>query len=365
MQILELVRDAIRTRHYSLRTEDAYLYWVKRFIFFHGARNPQLFNENHINSFLTYLAVTEKVAPATQNQALNAIVFLFRHVLDKSFPDDFEFTRAKQNKRLPVVLTHQEVQRLFQQLDGMHWLMAALLYGSGLRLMECVRLRVKDVDLDRCAILVRDGKGAKDRVVTLDEQLVPHLRVHLNRVRQLHLQDLAQGGGSVYLPHALERKYPEAGKRWEWQYLFPAIKPSIDPRTGIRRRHHQCEQLLQRAVRTAVVAAGIEKPATCHTLRHSFATHLLERGYDIRTVQEQLGHKDLKTTQIYTHILERGANAVKSPFSLVVGPRPLGQAQQASSQPGLAQPGQYLPGRSSLPGDKKIRETGAQYRLAG
>lgn len=353
MQILDQVRDEIRTRHYSLRTEEAYLYWVRRFIFFHGGRNPALFDAGHINAFLTYLAVTEKVAPATQNQALNGVLFFFRHVLNKSFPDDLEFTRAKQNKRLPVVLTHHEVQRLFQHLDGVYWLMAALLYGSGLRLMECMRLRVKDVDLERCAILVRDGKGAKDRVVTLDESLVPHLRVHLSRVRQLHVQDLAQGGGAVYIPHALERKYPNACREWPWQYLFPAPQPSIDPRSGIKRRHHHHEAALQKAVREAVVKAHIEKPATCHTLRHSFATHLLERGYDIRTVQEQLGHKDLKTTQIYTHILERGANAVKSPFSQTVGNKPLGYGQQ------------NRPPQAPWEKDPGVREPVLEYRLTG
>ena len=342
MQILDQVRDAIRTRHYSLRTEDAYLYWVKRFLFFHGGRNPALFDGSHVNAFLTYLAVTEQVAPSTQNQALNGILFFYRHILNKSFPDDMEFTRAKQHKRLPVVLTHNEVQRLFQQLEGQHWLMAALLYGSGLRLMECLRLRVKDVELERCAIVVRDGKGGKDRVVTLDEGLVPHLRLHLTRVRQQHVQDLAQGGGAVFLPHALERKFPNAHREWQWQYLFPAAQLSIDPRTGIKRRHHYHEASLQKAVREAVIKARIDKPATCHTLRHSFATHLLERGYDIRTVQEQLGHKDLKTTQIYTHILERGANAVKSPFSQTVGSKPLGHGR-----------------------DPGVREEGALYQLAG
>lgn len=321
MKILDQVRGAARVRHYSIRTEEAYCYWVRRFIFFHGARNPQQFNESHVNAFLSHLAVSEKVSPSTQNQALNALLFLFKQVLHKPFPDTIEFTRAKQNRRLPVVLTQEEVQRLFGQLEGRDWLMAGLLYGSGLRLMECVRLRVKDIDLNRCAIVVRDGKGAKDRVVTLDEQLRPHLRIHLAHVRNQHLRDLNRGGGLVYLPYALERKYPNACREWMWQYVFPAAAESIDPRSGIKRRHHLSEQLLQRAIKQAVQAADIHKPATCHTLRHSFATHLLERGYDIRTVQEQLGHKDLKTTQIYTHILERGANAVKSPFSSVVQPR--------------------------------------------
>ena len=206
MQILEQVRDAIRARHYSIRTEDAYLYWIRRFLFFHGARNPALFDARHINTFLTYLAEKERVSPSTHNQALHAVQFLFRHVLEKPLPDAVQFTRAKQHKRLPVVLTEDEVQRLFQQLDGVYWLMAALLYGSGLRLMECVQLRVKDIELERGAIIVRDSKGERDRVVTLDQSLVPHLRVHLSKVRQQHLQDLTQGGGGVFLPQALERK---------------------------------------------------------------------------------------------------------------------------------------------------------------
>lgn len=333
MRILNQVRDAIRVRHYSIRTEEAYCYWVRRFLIFHGGRNPQQFNDSHVNAFLSHLAITEKVSPSTQNQALNSLLFLFKHVLNQPFSEEIEFTRAKQNRRLPVVLTQEEVQRLFSQLDGRDWLMAALLYGSGLRLMECVRLRVKDIDLARCAIMVRDGKGAKDRVVTLDEQLVPHLRIHLAHVRNQHLQDLNRGGGQVYLPYALERKYPNANREWMWQYAFPAAMESIDPRSGIKRRHHISEQLLQRAVKLAVQAAEIHKPATCHTLRHSFATHLLERGYDIRTVQEQLGHKDLKTTQIYTHILERGANAVKSPFSSVVGRRTVAYRATPQRQP--------------------------------
>lgn len=329
MLILDQLAEALRTRHYSYRTEQAYRHWVKRFIFFHGSRNPHALNETHIQAYLTHLAVKERVAPSTQNQALNALVFLYKHVLHIKFPEDVEFTRAKNKQRLPVVLTHEEVQRLFNHLQGQYWLMAALLYGSGLRLMECLRLRVKDIELDRCALVVRSGKGNKDRIVTLDEHLVPHLRTHLAKVRTQHLADLNKGGGSVYLPYALEKKYPKANREWGWQYVFPAASASIDPRTGIKRRHHVGEKMLQKAVKEAVRAADINKPASCHTLRHSFATHLLEKGYDIRTVQEQLGHKDLKTTQIYTHILEKGANAVKSPFSSIVTPRPLGYSQHS------------------------------------
>lgn len=345
MLILDQLADTLRTRHYSYRTEQAYRYWVKRFIFYHGSRDPRGLNETHLQAYLTHLAVKEKVSPSTQNQALNALVFLYKHVLQQPFPEDVEFSRAKQKQKLPVVLTQQEVQRMFHHLEGEYWLMAALLYGSGLRLMECVRLRVKDLDLHHSAIVVRSGKGNKDRAVTLDEQLIPHLKMHLAKVRNQHIKDLNQGGGTVYLPYALDRKYPNANREWMWQYVFPASKPSIDPRSGIKRRHHLAEQLLQRSVKSAVKKAQIHKPATCHTLRHSFATHLLENGYDIRTVQEQLGHKDLKTTQIYTHILEKGANAVRSPFSSIVEPRPLGYSQQ-SSKP------------------DKVEELAVQYRVA-
>ncbi len=312
---LRKLTDEIRIRHYSIRTEQAYVYWVRRFAKFNGTVSPVFYKPELIDKFLTYLAVAEKVSPATQNQALNALVFYYKNVLKINFPEELQFTRAKQQNRLPVVLSRQEITRLFQHLQGRHWLMAGLLYGSGLRLMECVRLRVKDLDLDHKCIVVRDGKGKKDRIVTLDDMLIPHLKAQLSYAKSLFEVDLANGFGEVYLPYALEKKYPNAPKEWGWQYVFPADKRSFDPRANKERRHHIGEQTLQRAVKKAVRKAQINKPATCHTLRHSFATHLLESGYDIRTVQEQLGHKDVKTTQIYTHILNRGANGVKSPLS--------------------------------------------------
>ena len=317
---LQKLKEEIQTRHYSIRTEEAYVYWVKRFFKFNRGTDHIHFKPAHIDKFLTYLAVVEHVAPSTQNQALNALVFYFTHVLKRPPSEDMQFARAKPQKRLPVVLTRDEVNRLFLHLEGRNWLMAGLLYGSGLRLMECIRLRVKDVDLDHRCIIVRDGKGSKDRITTLDDMLIPHLRAQLEMTRSLFELDLAAGYGEVYLPNALERKYPNAPREWGWQYVFPADKRSMDPRSRKMRRHHLGEQVLQRAVKNAVRKARIDKPASCHTLRHSFATHLLEAGYDIRTVQEQLGHKDLKTTQIYTHILERGANGVKSPLSVSVAP---------------------------------------------
>ena len=317
---LRLLKEEIQKRHYSIRTEEAYIYWVKRFFRFNRTLKPINFKPAHIDKFLTYLAVVEQVAPSTQNQALNALVFYYANVLKTVPPEELQFARAKPQKRLPVVLTRDEVNRLFHHLEGRYWLMAGLLYGSGLRLMECIRLRVKDVDLDHRCIIVRDGKGAKDRVATMDDMLIPHLKAQLEMTQSLFKMDLAAGYGEVYLPHALERKYPNAPTEWAWQYVFPADKRSMDPRSRKMRRHHIGEQALQRAVKSAVRKANINKPASCHTLRHSFATHLLEAGYDIRTVQEQLGHKDLKTTQIYTHVLERGANGVKSPLSVSVSP---------------------------------------------
>lgn len=315
---LEQVRAAIRLRHYSIRTEHAYVAWIVRFIRFHGYRHPRELGDAEVSAFLTHLAVDQRVAASTQNQALNALLFLYRAVLERPLGTLHGLVHAKRPERLPVVLTTDEVARLLQCIDDTHWLPACLMYGSGLRLMETVRLRVKDVDFEHRAIFVREGKGGTDRVVTLADELIIPLRRQLQFVRQLHERDMAAGFGDVYLPHALARKYPTAGRRWAWQYVFPARRRTLDPRSGIERRHHLDESALQKAVKLAVRKAGIEKPASCHTLRHSFATHLLERGMDIRTVQEQLGHKDVRTTQIYTHVLKRGGSAVLSPLAAVL-----------------------------------------------
>jgi integron integrase len=272
-----------------------------------------------VGEFLTHLAVTGNVAASTQNQALNALVFMYKAVLDKPLGDLQGVIRAKKPRRLPVVLSRDEVTAILRNLDGLHWLAACLLYGSGLRLMECIRLRVKDIEFDHRAIFVRAGKGAKDRVVTLPDALLIPLQRHLSSVKNTHEKDLADGYGQVWLPHALARKYPRAPAEWGWQYVFPASRRSIDPRSGVVRRHHFDESSIQRAVKIAIRRADINKPASCHTLRHSFATHLLERGMDIRTVQEQLGHKDVRTTQLYTHLLKRGGDAVISPLGAVLG----------------------------------------------
>lgn len=316
---LNRVREVIRTRHYSIRTEQSYTQWVRRFILFHGKRHPKELGEHEVVAFLTHLAVKRQVSPSTQNQALNALVFLYRHVLDQPLGDILGAVRAKRPERLPVILTRTEVRQLFANLDGPHWLPACLLYGSGLRLMECLRLRVKDLDFDHRAITVRCGKGGKDRVVTLPDPCIEPLKQQLALVCRLHSKDLQDGFGAVWLPHALARKYPRAATELGWQYVFPASKRSVDPRSGVTRRHHLDASCLQRAIKLAVRKAGIAKPASCHTLRHCFATHLLERGMDIRTVQEQLGHKDIRTTQIYTHVLQRGGNAVVSPLADVLG----------------------------------------------
>jgi len=308
------VSDAIRVRHYSIRTERCYLDWIKRFILFHRKRHPLEMGVHEVTAFLTHLAVNKNVSPSTQNQALNALNFLYQAVLEKPL-GKIEAVRARKKQKLPVVLTKAEVRDVLNHLKNVHWLAACLLYGSGLRLMECIRLRVMNIDFDHRAIFVIDGKGAKDRVVTLPDDLIMPLKRHLETVKTIHERDLAAGLGDVYLPYALARKYPSSGKSWGWQYVFPSSCRSEDPRSGVERRHHMDEKSLQRALKIAVRKAGIEKPASCHTLRHSFATHLLERGMDIRTVQDQLGHKDVRTTQIYTHVLNRSGNAVISPLN--------------------------------------------------
>lgn len=312
--LLDQVRAVARLKHLSLRTEEAYVRIIKRFILFHGKRHPETMGAPEIETYLTYLAIDRHVAASTQNVALSALLFLYRDVLQLELPQLEGIVRASRPSRLPVVFTREEVRVLLSQLSGTHWLMASLLYGSGLRLMECVRLRVKDIDFAYHQITVRDGKGAKDRVTMLPQTLHTPLQRQLARTRLLHEEDLEAGHGSVYLPHALARKYPGADHEWSWQYVFPAAQRSRDPRTGMIRRHHLGEDGLQRAVKQALRQSGITKTGSCHTLRHSFATHLLEDGYDIRTVQELLGHKDVKTTMIYTHVLNRGGRAVRSPL---------------------------------------------------
>lgn len=316
--LLEQVRAAIRVRHYSIRTERSYVDWIVRFIKFHGLRHPSEMGGPEVVRFLTHLATELEVAASTQNQALNALNFLYRAVLDRPLEHLTGVVRAKRPERLPVVLTTDEVRRVLAALEPPSWLPACLMYGSGLRLMESVRLRVKDLDFEHRVVVVRQGKGGRDRAVTLPDELVVPLRRQLQMARMLHGKDLADGFGAVYLPDALARKYPDASRQWHWQYVFPAQRRSRDPRSGETRRHHIEPASLQRAVKIAVRKARIEKPASCHTLRHSFATHLLERGMDIRTVQEQLGHKDVRTTQIYTHVLKRGGSAVLSPLGAVL-----------------------------------------------
>lgn len=313
-KLLDQVRDAIRVRHYSLRTEEAYVNWVRRFILFHGKRHPKEMGGAEVEAFLTHLAVEGQVAASTQNQALSALLFLYREVLHQELDAAINAVRAKESQHLPEVLTKEEVRQVIAQLSGIHQLLAKLLYGSGLRLLECLRLRVKDLDFERRALIVRDTKGDEDRVTMLPDSLIEPLREQLQRAKRLHEQDLARGCGAVYLPDALDRKYPNAAREWIWQYVFPSEQLSVDPRSGATRRHHLDESGLQKAVRQAARAAGLEKRVTCHTFRHSFATHLLENHYDIRTVQELLGHKDVRTTMIYTHVLQRGGLAVRSPL---------------------------------------------------
>jgi len=313
-KLLDVVRDTIRRKHYSIRTEEAYVNWIRRFILFHGKRHPKDMGAAEVEAFLTHLATEGHVSASTQNQAFSALLFLYRKVLHRELDAPVHALRAKESRHIPAVLTREEVRQVIAQLSGVYQLQARLLYGSGLRLLECLRLRVKDIDFQRRAITVRDTKGNEDRITMLPDSVIEPLKEHLQRVKRLHEEDLAKGYGSVYLPDALDRKYPNAGREWIWQYVFPSDRLSTDPRSGVVRRHHLDASGLQKAVRAAARAAGINKRVTCHTFRHSFATHLLENGYDIRTVQELLGHKNVKTTMIYTHVLQRGGLAVRSPL---------------------------------------------------
>jgi integron integrase len=312
-KLLDQVRHAIRTRHFSPRTEHAYLHWIRRFILYHGKRHPAEMGEAEIAAYLTSLAVRRHVSASTQNQALSALLFLYRSVLGQELEWIDGVIRAKPSGRLPVVLTRQEVQAVVGHMQGTTALMAALLYGAGLRLLECARLRVKDIDFTSNQIVIRAGKGNRDRITMLPVVVKDPLGRHLARVRAQHEDDTRRGAGWVELPSALDRKYPGAGRDWCWQWVFPATRTYADSVTGQRRRHHLHESVLQRAVKTAVYKAGITKPASCHSFRHSFATHLIEAGYDVRTVQELLGHRDLRTTMIYTHVLNRGGRGVLSP----------------------------------------------------
>lgn len=312
-KLLDQVRDVIRYKHYSYRTEEAYVGWIKRYIFFHNKRHPRELGVVEVGRFLTYLAVKRKVSSSTQNQAFSALLFLYRHVFKMELGMLENVTRAKKPERLPVVFSKDEVKAILVQLEGCKWLMGYLLYGAGLRLKECLCLRVKDIDFSYKQITIRDGKGNKDRITVLPIVIIENLKHHLQKVKTMHERDIRAGFGSVYLPYALERKYKNAGREWGWQYVFPSYRLSVDPRSRIKRRHHLSESVLQKAIKKAIRQSNITKHGSCHTLRHSFATHLLENGYDIRTVQELLGHKDVSTTMIYTHVLNKGGKGVQSP----------------------------------------------------
>ncbi|MBI3545079.1 MAG: integron integrase [Gammaproteobacteria bacterium] len=313
-KLLEQLRDKLRMKHYSIRTEQSYIDWSRRFILFHGKRHPRELGAHAVETFLTHLAVDRNVSASTQNQAKSALLFLYREVLDIDLPWLADITSAKASRRLPVVLTPREARLIINELSGTMALVVSLLYGTGMRLLEGLRLRVKDIEFERREIIVRDGKGGKDRVTVLPENLIVPLQQQLAQAKTLHARDLADGLGEVYLPHALAVKYRQAGKSWGWQYVFPSPVRSIDPRSGVQRRHHIFPESVQRAVREAARRIKLVKPVTPHVLRHSFVTHLLQAGYDIRTVQELLGHKDLNTTMIYTHVLNRGGRGVTSPF---------------------------------------------------
>lgn len=315
-RLFDRIREVIRLKHYSLSTEKTYISWIKRYLLFHHMRHPREMGKKEIESFLSYLAIKGKVASSTQNQAFNAILFLYREVLDLELDGSIDAVRAKRPLRIPVVMSHDEALRVIASMSGTHRLMAQLLYGSGLRLMECLRLRVKDVDFSMHSITIQDGKGGKGRVVMLPVVLRQPLADHMEQVKALFEHDMQGGFKGVSLPYALERKYPNASTQWGWQYVFPSKGIAKDPRTGIMRRHHARPTNLQKAVRSAARKALIHKPVGCHTFRHSFATRLLEHGYDIRTVQELLGHRNVNTTMVYTHVMQRGAGAVKSPLDL-------------------------------------------------
>jgi integron integrase len=331
VRLLDQVRQTIRALHYSRSTEDCYCYWIRFYIRFHGCHHPAELTANHVSQFLTFLAVHRNVAAATQNQALNAVVFLYNKVLQQPLENIDNVIRAKRSRRIPVVFTRAEVQLLLRHLRQPYRLMAGLMYGSGLRVMEMLRLRLKDVDFERRAILVRAGKGNKDRVTILPDNLIEDIQHAMARVSAIHTQDLAEGYGEVQMPYALARKYPGEARSLHWQFLFAAAHRSRDPVSKKEMRHHIFETSIQRAVKASMHEAGIHKAASCHTFRHSFATHLLEDGYDIRTVQELMGHKDVKTTQIYTHVLKRGGNAVRSPMLEIRLPQP---GQAGGSGPG-------------------------------
>lgn len=317
-RLLDQVRDAVRVRHFSIRTEEAYVHWIRRFILFHRKRHPRDMGKAEITRFLTWLATQQRVAASTQNQALCALLFLYRHVLEQDFPWLDDLVWAKRPQRVPVVLSSLEVSALLSAMSGIRRMQASLLYGTGMRLLEGLRLRVQDLDFDKNEIRIRRAKGGKNRVTVFPAPLHRPLREHLEGVRETHLRDLREGYGRVYLPHALERKYPNAAAEWPWQWVFPASRRSIDPRSGIERRHHQDESGLQKAIRQAAGAASIRKPVGAHTLRHSFATELLASGYDIRTIQQLLGHNSVETTMIYTHVLNSGPG-VRSPLEALDG----------------------------------------------
>jgi len=313
-KLLDQVSDAIRMKPYSLRTEKTYIEWIRRYILFHKKRHPKDMGAEEIQAFIAHLATQRMVAASTQNQALSALMFLYRHVLQKEIAFPSDLIRAEKSRTLPTVLTHQEAMAVIGKMTGAGQLMTKILYGSGLRLMECLRLRIKDIDFGNHQIIIRDGKGEDDRLTILPDSLIPLLQTHIKTVHFIHQKDLKDGYGEVHLPYALAKKYPNAPKEWIWQYLFPASSRSIDPVTKKSMRHHADPSFLQKAIRQAARSANIDKSVSPHTFRHSFATHLLQNGYDIRTVQELLGHKDVKTTMIYTHVLNRGGLAVKSPL---------------------------------------------------